>query len=63
MKYYEIVSGRMEGAEMGVFYIIGGVILVGAVIDLLSTATGNGRVGEYEYHFAPGEGAVFGQRG
>lgn len=53
----------MEGAEMGVFYIIGGVILVGAVIDLLSTATGNGRVGEYEYHFAPGVGAVFGQRG
>lgn len=48
---------------MGALYVIGGIVFVGVIVDFLTTATGNGRVGDYEYHFAPGVGAVFGQRG
>ncbi len=45
---------------MGALYIIAGMIVAGAVIDLLATAVGDGKVSEYDYHFAPGVGAVFG---
>lgn len=48
---------------MGALYIIGAMIIAGMFAELLATATGNGSVGTYDYHFASGVGAVFGNRG
>ena len=45
---------------MGALYVMAGITFVGIVIDLFSTAAGEGEVGTYDYHFAPGVGAVFG---
>ncbi len=45
---------------MGALYIIAGVIIAGAVIDLFATAAGDDEVSAYDYHFAMGVGAVFG---
>ena len=48
---------------MGALYIIGAMVIAGLVAELFATATGNGNVGNYDYHFATGVGAVFGNRG
>ena len=48
---------------MGALYIIGAMVIAGLVSEVLATATGNGKVGNYDYHFATGVGAVFGNRG
>jgi hypothetical protein len=45
---------------MGALYIIIAITLAGVVNELVSAIAGNGTVGEYDYHFAPGVGAVFG---
>lgn len=45
---------------MGALYIIIAIAAAGVVNEIVSTIAGNGMAGEYDYHFAPGVGAVFG---
>lgn len=47
---------------MGALYIIGAMALAGVVTEAIAAATGNAEVGQYDYHFATGVGAVFGER-
>ncbi len=47
---------------MGALYIIGAMVVAGIVYEAVAAATGNGSVGNYDYHFAAGVGAVFGTR-
>lgn len=48
---------------MGALYIIAAMVLAGIVSEAIAAMTGNGKVGNYDYHFATGVGAVFGNRG
>lgn len=48
---------------MGALYIIAAMVVAGIVSEALAALTGNGKVGNYDYHFASGVGAVFGTRG
>ena len=48
---------------MGALYIIGAMVLAGIVSEVFAAAAGDGKVGNYDYHFASGVGAVFGTRG
>ena len=48
---------------MGVLYVIVAICAAGVVEELIAALAGNGKVGDYDYHFAPGVGAVFGTYG
>jgi len=48
---------------MGALYIIGAMVLAGLVKEAIAAVAGDGKVAEYDYHFASGVGAVFGTRG
>lgn len=45
---------------MGALYVILAIAAAGVVKEIVFAAAGDGTVGEYDYHFAPGVGAVFG---
>lgn len=47
---------------MGIVYFICAIVAAGVVDELLSAATGNGDISNYDYHFVPGVGAVFGSQ-
>jgi hypothetical protein len=47
---------------MGALYIIGALALAGIVEEVFAALSGNANVGNYDYHFATGVGAVFGTR-
>ena len=47
---------------MGALYIIGAMALAGIVTEAIAAAAGDPEVGQYDYHFATGVGAVFGER-
>ena len=47
---------------MGALYIIAAMVIAGVIDELIAAATGNAEVGNYDYHFASGVGAVFGTR-
>lgn len=47
---------------MGVVYFVAAIVIAGVVDELLSAAAGNGNVSNYDYHFVPGVGAVFGSQ-
>ena len=44
---------------MGALYIICGIAAAGIVFNLITTAAGDDKVENYDYHFANGVGAVF----
>ena len=45
---------------MGALYLIVSIGFAGVVKEVVSALFGDGTVSEYDYHFAPGVGAVFG---
>lgn len=45
---------------MGALYIIAGIVAAGMVLDLVTSVAGDDKAEKYDYHFAPGVGAVFG---
>lgn len=47
---------------MGALYIIGAMVLAGIVTEIVATVAGESEVGSYDYHYAMGVGAVFGER-
>jgi hypothetical protein len=47
---------------MGALYIIGAMALAGIVTEVVAAVCGDAEIGQYDYHFAAGVGAVFGER-
>ena len=45
---------------MGAIYFILAAVAAGFVDEILTSAAGDGDVSNYDYHFVPGVGAVFG---
>ena len=64
-KDFEIVTRhttrRRRGSDMGALYIIGSIVLAGIAFDMFSTLVGEDTAERYDYHFAMGVGAVFGE--
>ena len=62
---YEIVTRhltwRRRGSGMGALYIIGSMVLAGIAFDVFSKLLGEDKAERYDYHFAMGVGAVFGE--
>ena len=45
---------------MGAIYFILAIATAGTVAEILTAAVGDGDISNYDYHFVPGVGAVFG---